>query len=333
MMAASSGGAMFIKSIDANDNIQDEDYVASLFLQLINQIRDANIVQIITYNRKNFKLARLHIESRYPHIFWTPYVVHSLNLALKNICDPFEISHQYTQCKWIANLVSDMQTICNFIVNHSMALSIYKKYSKLSLLRIVDTRFASSIVMSRRLKEMKTSLEKMVMDFEWKSYKDANVVSKSHEVKQCIVNDQWSDRLDYFLSFTEPILNMLQVASTDTLVLHLIYDMWDSMIERVKKFIFDHKGKDLFDGSLVFFIFCFYAIHEILESRWNKSNTHVHCMTHSLVPKYYCDAWLQGGNNEIMRIAPHEDQEVSTNRSKCFKRLFQNPNDLRKVYT
>ncbi|KAH7514259.1 hypothetical protein FEM48_Zijuj11G0069800 [Ziziphus jujuba var. spinosa] len=119
MMAASSGGAMFIKSIDANDNIQDEDYVASLFLQLINQIRDANIVQIITYNRKNFKLARLHIESR----------------------------------------------------------------------------FASSIVMSRRLKEMKTSLEKMVMDFEWKSYKDANVV-----------------------------------ASTDTLVLHLIYDMWDSYI-------------------------------------------------------------------------------------------------------
>ncbi|XP_060674357.1 uncharacterized protein LOC125418979 [Ziziphus jujuba] len=209
-----------------------------------------------------------------------------------------------------------------------MALSIYNKYSKLSLLRIADTRFASSIVMSKCLKEVKTALENMVMDSEWKSYRDANVESKVQEVKQCIVNDQWWDRLDYFLSFTEPIFDMLRVADTDIPVLHLIYDMWDSMIERVKKIIFNHEGKDLISGSSVFF----YVVHEILVSRWAKSNTLLHCMAHSLVSKYYCDAWLQGGNNGIMRLAPHEDQEVSTNRSKCFKRLFQNSNDLRKVY-
>ncbi|KAH7513994.1 hypothetical protein FEM48_Zijuj11G0041600 [Ziziphus jujuba var. spinosa] len=183
MIAASSSRAMFLKSIDASSNIKGGDYVASLFLQVINQIEDANIIQIITDNASNFKSAGLHIESR----------------------------------------------------------------------------FASSIVMSKCLKEVKTALENMVMDSEWKSYRDANVESKVQEVKQCIVNDQW----------------------------------WD---------------------------------------RWAKSNTLLHCMAHSLVSKYYCDAWLQGGNNGIMRLAPHEDQEVSTNRSKCFKRLFQNPNDLRKVY-
>ncbi|XP_015879725.2 uncharacterized protein LOC107415835 [Ziziphus jujuba] len=189
MMAASSGGAMFLKSIDASNNIKDGDYVASLFLQVINQIGDANIVQIITDNASNFKFAGLHIKSKYPHIFWTPCVVHSLNLALKNICDPSERSHQYTHCKWIADLVSDVQIIRNFIINHSMALSIYNKYSKLSLLRIADTRFASSIVMSKRLKKVKTALENMIMDSEWKSYRDANVESEAQKVKQCIVND------------------------------------------------------------------------------------------------------------------------------------------------
>ena len=169
---------MLIKSIDVNNNIKDMDYVASLFLHVINQIGDANVVQIIIDNVSNFKLARLPIESKYSHIFWTPCVVHNLNLALKNICDLFERSHQYTQCKWIVDLVSDVQIIHYFIVNHSMTLSTYNKYSMLSLLRIVDTRFSSSIVISRHLKEVKTTFEKMVMDFEWKLSRDADIESK-----------------------------------------------------------------------------------------------------------------------------------------------------------
>ncbi|KAL7233952.1 hypothetical protein ACSBR1_017539 [Camellia fascicularis] len=54
IMAASIGGAMFVEAIDAN-------------------------------NGSNFKATRLTIENTYPHIFWTPCVVHSLNLALKRL--------------------------------------------------------------------------------------------------------------------------------------------------------------------------------------------------------------------------------------------------------
>ncbi|KAL8532305.1 hypothetical protein ACS0TY_008778 [Phlomoides rotata] len=53
-------------------------------------------------------------------------------------------------------------------------------------------------------------------------------------------------------------------------------------------------------------------------------------MAHSLVPKYYHEAWLQSGNR-IPRIAPHEDNEVPLNRSGCFKKLFQNTSDLKKM--
>lgn len=142
------------------------------------------------------------------------------------------------------------------------------------------------------------------------------------------MNDAWWDKLDFLLSFTEPIINMLRAADTDTPILHLIYDMWDTMIENVKKIVFEYEGIDMIDGNSDFFN----AVHQILEARWTKSNTPLHCMAHSLVPKYYCEAWLQeetsGG---VQRVSPHEDNEVSLNRSKCFKRLFQDPNDLRKV--
>lgn len=79
---------------------------------------------------------------------------------------------------------------------------------------------------------------------------------------------------------------MLRVADTDAPILHLVYDMWDSMIENVKKRIFEHEGEDMVIGHSSFFD----AIHQILEGRCNKSNTLLHCMAHSLVPRYYCDA-------------------------------------------
>ena len=34
----------------------------------------------------------------------------------------------------------------------------------------------------------------------------------------------------------------------------------------------------------------FYVVYKILESRCAKSNTPLHCMAHSLVSKYYCNA-------------------------------------------
>lgn len=328
IMAASSGGAMFIKAIDASGNIKDADYIASTFDIAIKDVGKDNVVQIISDNASNYKAAGAIIETRYPHIFWTPCVVHSLNLALKSICDPSEKSLQFVLCKWIPDLVKEIQNIRNFIVNHGMALFIYNKHSKLSLLRVADTRFASSIIMAKRMKDVKSSLEAMVMDSDWKTYREGNYEAKAQEVKQCIVNDAWWDKLDFLLSFTEPIINMLRAADTDTPILHLIYDMWDTMIENVKKIVFEYEGIDMIDGNSDFFN----AVHQILEARWTKSNTPLHCMAHSLVPKYYCEAWLQeetsGG---VQRVSPHEDNEVSLNRSKCFKRLFQDPNDLRKV--
>lgn len=46
------------------------------------------MVQIITDNTANCKGASLIIESEYDNIFWTPCVMHTLNLALKSICEP-----------------------------------------------------------------------------------------------------------------------------------------------------------------------------------------------------------------------------------------------------
>ena len=45
-----------------------------------------NVVQIVTDNTLVCKAVGLIIEAKFPSIYWTPCVVHTLNLALKNIC-------------------------------------------------------------------------------------------------------------------------------------------------------------------------------------------------------------------------------------------------------
>ena len=37
-------------------------------------------------------------------------------------------------------------------------------------------------------------------------------------------------------------LKLLQVVDTEKPCLHLVYEMWDSMIEKVKAAIYQHKG-------------------------------------------------------------------------------------------
>ena len=49
----------------------------------IKEIGPQNFIQIITDNASSCKAAGAIKESKCPHIFWTPYLVHTLNLALE----------------------------------------------------------------------------------------------------------------------------------------------------------------------------------------------------------------------------------------------------------
>lgn len=111
--------------------------MGELFVKVIEDRGVDSCVQIITYNAPICKAAGMLVEVRYPQIFWTPCIVHSLNLALKSIA--FDVT-------WMGSLINDARDICNFVQNHTNALTIYKEYTHLSLLKIVVTWFTSSFI-------------------------------------------------------------------------------------------------------------------------------------------------------------------------------------------
>ena len=83
-MATSEKGSLFIKSIDGTKEYKDKHLISDLFLKVIGDVGHQHVVQIITDNASVMKAAGSIVEAEYPHIFWSPCVVHTLNLALKD---------------------------------------------------------------------------------------------------------------------------------------------------------------------------------------------------------------------------------------------------------
>jgi len=117
-----------------------------------------NVVQIIINNAIVWKVVGILIELEFPSNYWTPCVVHTLNLALNNICatkNTKKNSVAYDQCSWISQIANDVTFIKNFIVGYSMRISMFNSFNSLKLLFVAQTRFASTIVMLKRFRSLK----------------------------------------------------------------------------------------------------------------------------------------------------------------------------------
>ncbi|KAG6523798.1 hypothetical protein ZIOFF_013685 [Zingiber officinale] len=279
-------------------------------------------ISVVTDNAPVCKAAGLLVEAKYPHIFWTPCVVHTLNLALKNICAPtdsLQNKEVFDEYKWIAEVANDASMIKNFILNHNMRLSMFNDNSNLKMLSLADTRFASTIIMLKRFRQIKKCLENMVISERWDVYNEDDVV-KARVVKYKILDDQFWEKIDYILAFTSPIYEMLRKADTDQPCVHLVSEWWDEMINKLRVSI--SKGAHSEDSKF------YEVVHNILVKQWNKSNTPLHCLAHSLNPRYYSHEWLQESPN---RLPPHRVIEVSRERKKCIERYYSNSSERRSV--
>ncbi|XP_028092965.1 uncharacterized protein LOC114293132 [Camellia sinensis] len=81
-MGASEVGAVFLKAVNCEGEHKDKFFISNLISQAIEEVGHQNVIQVITDNAPVCSAAGLLIESKYPNIFWTPCVVHTMNPAL-----------------------------------------------------------------------------------------------------------------------------------------------------------------------------------------------------------------------------------------------------------
>lgn len=71
--------------MDCKRDVKDGAFIANILMIAIEEVGPFNVVQVIRVNTKNCRVIGLLVEEHYSHIFWTPCVLHILNLMLQKI--------------------------------------------------------------------------------------------------------------------------------------------------------------------------------------------------------------------------------------------------------
>ena len=118
---------MFIKANDGSSEYKDKHFIAELLKDAIKEIGYKKVIQVITDNANVMKVVGALIKGEYSKIFWTTCVVHTLNLALKNICATKKKTEKnevtYDEHRWIICIADDASFIRVFIMNLHPSLS------------------------------------------------------------------------------------------------------------------------------------------------------------------------------------------------------------------
>lgn len=77
--------SFFIRAIDCSRKHKDAIFKFKLLRDAIEEVGPTSVVQIVTNATTMCRSARLLVQSRYRHIFWTHCCVHPTNSALKDI--------------------------------------------------------------------------------------------------------------------------------------------------------------------------------------------------------------------------------------------------------
>lgn len=199
IIATSPKGAMFLKAEDCSGEVKDAQFIADILIKSIEQIGPNKVVQVVTDNAPVCKVAGLIVENRFDHIFWTPCIVHNLNLILEEIDN---------KVPWIKELIGKAREIVKFITNHHQSQTIFREYSRLELLKVVETRYASNFIILRRLIEVKKQLVSMMVSQLWAEWRQGDS-ERGAMVRRLCLDEEWWSKIDFLLKFTAPAFELL----------------------------------------------------------------------------------------------------------------------------
>ncbi|XP_057861935.1 uncharacterized protein LOC131070430 [Cryptomeria japonica] len=106
-LVSSTGGTMFLKSIDASAHSKNATYLCEVIEEVIYEVGEENVVEVVTDNAANYVAVGKLLMERHPSIFRSPCAAHCIDLMLEDI----------GKIAWIKTCVEKAKNICKYVYN------------------------------------------------------------------------------------------------------------------------------------------------------------------------------------------------------------------------
>ncbi|XP_052622365.1 uncharacterized protein LOC111902616 [Lactuca sativa] len=248
----------------------------------VNLLTDAkkrkNVVQMVTDNAANYKLAGTKLCERYPSITWSPCAAHCLNLVLKDLSELDNV-------KSLVNLAS---RVTIFVYNHKWPLNwLRKRPGWKEIIRPGATRFGTVFIALQSLYDHKEDLQAMVISNEFKKMlKVGNAV----ECKQIVLNEIFWKNCLITVKVMTPLLKLLRLCDSDEKpAIGYVYEGMRRARRGIKELF--KKKKELYRPYT-----------NIIDSRWDRMlRKSIYCAAYWLNPVFQYDHANLCKKNEVFQ--------------------------------
>lgn len=204
VIASNSCGSMFLYAEDFSGEEKTGEAIAQFLLQATDEIGPSNVLQVITDNASNCRVAGEEIQRVHKHIFWSPCVDHTLNLVFKVFAKKFA---------WMVDTYQTGKAIVKFFRNHQHFQDLFRRNSKLDLLKVSKTRFASHYILLKRLMDVREALTTTIVTSKWKELVkacDVQTRAAANAIAQNIIDETFWDEIKIILDITKPLYMVIK---------------------------------------------------------------------------------------------------------------------------
>jgi hypothetical protein len=288
VLVYSPQGVLFLKAVNAMDRVKTSEFIFGILDEAIQEVGEENVVHVITDNASNCVGAGKLIMEKYNQIYWTPCAAHCLDLML----------HDLAKFPWVNETIRRAKTIANFIINHRLTLSIYRKNASKELLRPCDTRFATFYITLKRVVEEKASLRAVFCNTEWER-STLSKETKGKNVEQIVLNNGFWENANKVLKICGPIVNVLRMVDGDKPCMGFVYESIDRCKEAIAT-AFNNVEAD------------YKEIWDLIDQRWKMMHSPLHAAACYLDPR-------------LFGLPRHRDEEIMNGLIQSIEKLNPDP--------
>ncbi|XP_071724003.1 uncharacterized protein [Rutidosis leptorrhynchoides] len=195
-------GTVFLKSVDdASTVISNSEALYELLRQVVEEVGEANVLQVITYGDEQFMTAGRRLADSFPSLYWSPCAAHSVDMMLDD----------FAKIEWINAVIEQAKSITRYVYNNAVVLNMLRRFNfGNDIIEPGLTRVASSFSTLKRMINLKHNLQSMVTSQEWVDCPYSKQIG-GLEMLDIVSNQSFWSSCDLIVRLTNPLLSVSRI--------------------------------------------------------------------------------------------------------------------------